>query len=97
MARVRRLILSAFLGVDNRYFGQEPPYVRVLGFRSNKLNTISNASSKPIITKVSQIKKLNNNAIDLFEKENQINEIYALSLDNPKLFINECSEKLIVK
>ena len=97
LARVRRLILSAFLGVDNRYFGQEPPYVRVLGFRSNKLNTISNASSKPIITKVSQIKKLNNNAIDLFEKENQINEIYALSLDNPKLFINECSEKLIVK
>ena len=95
LARVRRLVLSAFLGIDNRYFGTQPPYVRVLGFKKDTLKFEN--SVKPIITKVSQILSLDENARALFDKENRINEIYALSLEKPEDFTNECTEKIIIK
>ena len=95
LARVRRLVLSAFLGIDNRYFGTQPPYVRVIGFKKDALkfdNTV-----KPVITKVAQIQALDESARALFDKENKINEIYALSLERPEDFINECTERIIIK
>lgn len=97
LARIRRLILSAFLGIDNRYFATEPPYVRVLGFKSAEFKTINYDFRKPVITKVSQINSLDNISRELFDLENLINEIYALSLDKPERFIHECNEKLIVE
>ncbi len=96
MARIRRILLSAFLKISNEYFLCEPPYVRVLGFSKNGQAIIPKDSTKPIITRVSQFKNLSDNANNLFEFENRINEIYALSLDNPSEFTDERSEKLII-
>ena len=97
LARIRRLVLSAFLDIDNKYFGQQPPYARVLGFKKDSFNLKLDGDYKPIITKVSQLQKLDDYSRELFDKENQINEIYALTLDKPEQFKNECSEKLIIK
>ena len=97
MARIRRLVLSAFLDIDNKYFGKQPPYARVLGFKKDSFNLKLDGDYKPIITKVSQLQKLDDYSRELFDKENQINEIYALTLDKPEQFKNECCEKLIIK
>ncbi len=96
-ARIRRLILSAFLGIDKKYFLTEPPYVRILGFKENIMSLIDTINKKPMITKVSQIKKLDMTSQELFDLENRINEIYALSLDAPEDFTNEYKEKIIKK
>ena len=97
LARIRRLILSAYLGIDNRYFLKTPEYVRILGFSSVGADCIPKISTKPIITRVSQIKNLDENSRNLFNLENTINEIYALSLNDPSKFINDLEHKLILK
>ena len=95
MARIRRIVLSAFLGIDKKYFLTEPPYVRVLGFNENGSKLIPKVRKKPIITKVSQLNSLSNEERMLFETENKISEIYALSLDAPADFTSEYKRKII--
>ncbi len=95
MARIRRIVLSAFLGINKKYFLTQPPYVRVLGFNENGSKLIPKDGKKPIITKVSQLKHLSNEERTLFETENKISEIYALSLDSPADFTSEYKRKII--
>lgn len=97
LARIRRLILSAFLGINKKYFLTEPPYVRLLGFKESSIEVLNKTANKPVISKVSQINDLDLLSQELFNLENKINEIYALSLDKPELFVNECKEKIIKK
>ncbi len=84
LARIRRLILSAFLGIDNTYFKKEPPYVRVLGFSGNSLSKLPENPIKPIITKVSQINKLSEFSKKVFETECRATDLYSLSLEPKK-------------
>lgn len=95
MARVRRLILSAFLGIDNRYFLKEPPYVRLLGFSEQGKKYLSSPLRKPLIAKVSQINELNNISKDVFNLEMKINAVYSLSLDKPNKYCNELTQKIL--
>lgn len=97
MARIRRLILSAYLGIDNSFFLKEPPYARVLGFTESGSQLFPKNSGKPIITKVSQMKNLDAFCQKVFETENKINEQYALSLDAPAMFINELSQRILIE
>ena len=91
MARVRRLVLSAFLGFDNEYFMKPLPYVRVLGFNKNGREIIKNAkkiSSVPIVTRVSEIKDEK-----VFKTECRATDLYNLSLRKPE----ECGKEFTVK
>ncbi len=97
LARIRRMILSAFLGIDNSFFLKEPPYARVLGFSDKGASILPKNSSKPIVTKVSQIEKLDGFSKKVFEIENKSGEIYALSLNNPEKFINDYKFKILKK
>lgn len=93
MARVRRLVLSAFLGFDNEYFMKPLPYVRVLGFNKNGREIIKNAkkiSSVPIVTRVSEIKDEK-----VFKTECRATDLYNLSLRKPEECGNEFTAKLI--
>ncbi len=94
LARIRRLVLSAFLGIDNVFFLKEPPYVRVLGFSENGKKYLRQ-NTKPIITQVSQINTNDAFSKKVFDTENSANEIYALSLSDPKKFVNEQNERII--
>lgn len=95
LARIRRIILSAFLGIDNRWFLKEPPYVRLLGFSGEGQKLITKESRKPIVTRVSQINRLDETSKAVLRLENRINSVYALSLDNPKDMLDENLEKII--
>ena len=93
MARIRRLVLSAFLGIDNSYFLKPVPYVRVLGFNDDGCEILKKAtetSKIPLVTKVSSIKDT-----DVFKVENRATDLYSLSLENPQECGKEYTFKLI--
>ncbi len=84
MARIRRLVLSAFLGFDNKFFMTTPPYVRVLGFSKNGLEHLKKPQGIiPVITRALQIKQLDSDAQQVFDTECRATDIYNLSLGSP--------------
>lgn len=94
MARIRRLVLSAFLGFDNEFFMTTPPYVRVLGFSKQGLSHLKLPQGIiPIITRAAQIKELDDGAKKVFETECRATDIYALSLGVPL----ECGSEQKIK
>ena len=87
LARIRRMVLSAFLGLDNSFFMQKPEYVRVLGFNKAGEEIIRenrNNSDIPIILKATEIKELSEKAQKMFEDENRATDLYLLSLKKPQ-------------
>lgn len=93
MARVRRLVLSAFLGFDNSCFLKPVPYVRVLGFNDEGCKILKKAtetSKIPVVTKVADIKDT-----AVFEAESKATDLYSLSLENPQKCGKEYTFKLI--
>lgn len=96
LARIRRIILSAFLGIDNSWFLREPPYVRVLGASKEGLSLIPKNANKPIVTRIAQINRLDNKSKAVYELENKINSVYMLSLDDSEQMPNEAGEKLLL-
>ncbi len=84
LARIRRLVLSALLGLDNQFFMRTPPYVRVLGFSQNGAAHLKNAQGIiPLITRAAQIKTLDADAQKVFEAECRATDIYALCFNPP--------------
>lgn len=85
-ARIRRLVLSAFIGADDSLFMKPVPYIRVLGF-SNKgkelLKKVTAESSVPVITRATDIKLLKGDALKVFEAECRATDLFALSLEEP--------------
>ncbi len=87
LARIRRLVLSAYLEMDNRLFLKIPPYVRVLGFNKDGesiLKKAKNISPIPIVLRVSEIENLSDNAKYMFETECRATDLYGLSFKTPK-------------
>lgn len=96
MARIRRLVLSEFLALDNRFFMTTPPYVRVLGFNSNGLEHLKTPQGIiPVITRALQIKNLDDDAIKVFETECRATDIYNLALGVPLECGSEQKMKLL--
>ncbi len=86
LARVRRLVLSAFLGIDNSMFLKTPPYLRVLGFEKSgeDLITKNRKTSKiPVVMRANEIETLGHTAKKVFETENRATDLYGLSLNHP--------------
>lgn len=83
LARIRRLVLSAFIGLDGTFFMKQPPYVRVLGFNGQGKALLKSGSANtaiPIVTRVSEIKKLPDSAPKLFETECRATDLFSLAL-----------------
>ena len=86
LARIRRLVLSAFLGADSEFFMKPLPYVRVLGFNKSgeqQLKKMSVESAVPIVTKATQINTLNDDCKKVFETECRATDLFLLSLAIP--------------
>lgn len=86
LARIRRLVLSAFLGIDNNMFLKVPPYLRVLGFNKSGeklLREKAALSPIPIIMRVNEIEGLGDDAKYMFVTENRATDLYALSFKKP--------------
>ncbi|MBO5358131.1 MAG: nucleotidyltransferase family protein [Clostridia bacterium] len=98
LARIRRMVLSAFLGIDNSFFMQKPEYVRVLGFNKTGeeiIRQMRKLSETPLILKATEIKGLSVTAQKMFELENKATDLYLLSLKKPAMCGLEYKANLI--
>ena len=83
LARVRRLVLAAFLGLDNSFFMKTPPYVRILGVSKRGLEILSKGTMLSTVIKPSGIKELGDDAKKVFYTECRATDIFTLSLKKP--------------
>ncbi len=84
-ARIRRIVLSAFLGLTSSMSKGAPPYLRVIGLNRRGAELLRYAKSNtniPIITNSSDILSLDNNAKSMVELEGRAADLYALCMPN---------------
>ncbi len=96
LARIRRLILSAYLRLDNEFFMTAPPYVRILGFNRFGERYLKDFKAvSPMVLRVSEILNLDKASQKVFETECRATDIFALSLENPQECGGEYTFKLV--
>lgn len=81
-ARVRRIVVSNFLGVKASDCEGLPPYIRILGFNERGrelMRKIREDATLPIVSKYADIKKLDERAQRIYEIECRASDIYSLS------------------
>jgi predicted nucleotidyltransferase len=83
MARVRRLILSAFLGITAQDHETLPPYIRALGFTEKGRALLPKNSRLPFHTSLAALRR-KGGACERFAKlEETATDIYGLILPKP--------------
>ena len=98
LARIRRLALSALIGLDSTFFMKQPPYIRVLGFNKRGMTLLKERSVNsaiPVVSRVSEIKKLSEPALKFFETECRATDLFALALPTPAPCGLEYTSKII--
>ncbi len=79
-ARLRRIILSLFLGIRAEHSQGMPPYIRILACNEKGKEILSAANPKvPLVSRASQFNALEGRAKDIFNLECTADDIYALS------------------
>ena len=81
-ARLRRMVLWAYLGVDVRTLPEKIPYLRLLaanGRGRELLGRMRKCASIPVVTKTNQIRRLGGEAETLLELETRAADLHALS------------------
>ena len=84
-ARLRRLVLWAYLGLTAADVPQTPPYIRVLGFNDRGRQVLARMrkqSTLPVITKPAHAKRLEGEGRRLFELECRCTDLYDLCLES---------------
>ncbi len=92
-SRLRRILLSAYLGITREYAAILPPYIRVLGFNEKGQQLLSEIAKKaklPMITKPSQTETLSDYAKRLYKLECAATDLYSLTLPIP----DECGREM---
>lgn len=82
MSRIRRIILRAYLGIEDN--SAQAPYIRILGFNEagrDLLSKMKKTADLPIITKYSDCK--DPNIKEYFEQECFYTDLYNLGYKNP--------------
>ena len=82
-ARLRRILLWAFLGLTATDRPETPPYLRVLGTNDTGrtlLRSMNEYSSVPVLTKPAHVRNLSAEARHLFELESRATDLYGFCL-----------------
>lgn len=96
LARIRRIVLSAFLGIEKDMAKNAVPYIKVLGFNKTGEEIIKNAKADvPLILKGNDYQNLDGFAKKCFRMQNIASDIYSLSLKEKKPCGNEFTARLI--
>lgn len=98
-SRIRRIIVNAFLDIKSGDVPKNPPYVRVLGVSEGGkqiLRVAKKQSSLPVISRVSQLKNLDEFARKVFEKQVVCSNLYSMCFPVPGVCQEDYTSKLIV-
>ncbi len=85
-ARIRRIVMSTFLGITAKDAEGVPPYIRVLGFSEDGralLRQANGCCDLPVVMKYSDVKKLDDKAKRVFELECRAADIHSLCFPVP--------------
>ena len=83
LARLRRVLLWAYLGLTQADRPETPPYLRVLGMNETGralLREVDGRGSLPVLTKPAQVRRLSAEAQHLFELEARATDLYGLCM-----------------
>lgn len=81
-ARIRRIVLAAFLGFTKEQCGGLPPYIKVLAMNDKGKEILKEAKGKaalPIVTKASDIDSLSERAKEIYSLEGMCTDVYSLA------------------
>lgn len=98
LARIRRIVMGAYLGLCVEDAEGFPPYIRILGFTGRGeayLKTIARHLPLPLLTTSAQLKRLEGREAHIFSLENTAADLYALSLPKPPPCGEEYRHRLI--
>ncbi len=98
-ARIRRVVMNAFLGVTAEDCEGEPPYIRVLGFTQRGreiLKTMKESATLPVVMRAADVSKLDERAKRIFSLEATAADIFALALPNPLPCGTEYTNEIII-
>ena len=99
LARLRRILLHAFLNISQKDCDILPQYIKILGFTQNGkkvLRIMRNTATIPVIMRYSDVKKLSPTAQYLYEIEYRCDDIYALSSETPSKCGNNMTSNIII-
>lgn len=85
LSRIRRICLYALLGITKEDVERNVPYIRVLGFSEKGKEILRKGRDTallPVVMKYSDIKNLDDNAFEIFEKESKATDIFATLCDD---------------
>lgn len=96
MARLRRIVWAALLGMPSEQTYPMPLYIRVLGMNARGREILAAATpTLPVISRAAQIRSLPSAAQELFALECRATDLHALTLPNPPACATDLSQKLI--
>lgn len=98
LARIRRVVLSAFLGLNNQYIVGLPPYIRILGIGPHGADILQKtraAAKLPIISRASDFSALSKRSRDIADLESHATDLYALCMPKTAPCGLDRSEKII--
>ena len=81
-ARIRRIVLHAFMGFVADDYRGEPPYIHILAMNDKGKEILREAkdkSSKPIVTKASDFDRLDDYGLHVFSLEDMCTDVYSLA------------------
>lgn len=97
-ARIRRIILSSFLGITTEDVVSLPPYIRVLGLNDNgriMLKEMKNKYFVPVIMKYGDVKYLDDSAKRVFAMESTATDLYNLSLPERRICGTDMTDEIV--
>ncbi len=97
-SRIRRIILRSYLSI-NRECAKSPEYLHILGFNQKGKQILSHMkgnSALPLISKYSDIFKLNDSVRESYNRECKFTDIYNLGFLPPKPCGTEQESKIVV-
>lgn len=97
-ARIRRVTLGAFLGLQTSFVQSGVPYLRVLGFTQNGKTLLRRAretAKKPLVMRASDIQNLSPSAQKIFDLECKSTDIFNLTLPEIQPCGTEMTDNLV--
>ncbi|MBE6765908.1 MAG: nucleotidyltransferase family protein [Ruminococcaceae bacterium] len=94
-SRIRRILLSALLGINRTHCEGMPPYIRIMAMNKKGRELLSQPNL-PVISRISDFEKLDDKCREIFELELKASDIFALAAPTPMECGSEARHRLTV-